>query len=53
MTTRANKGNLEERDDDSIVVELLSDILAELKILNTYMSEGFDEEITIEDLEDD
>ncbi len=53
MTTRSIKGQLEQRDDDSIVVDKLDEILIQLKILNHYMAEGFDEEITSEDLEDD
>ncbi len=53
MTTRSTKGNLEQRDDDSIVTDKLDEILIQLKILNQYMAQGFDEEITPEDIEDD
>lgn len=43
---------LDDIERELTVEELLSLVLEELRILNTYMGEGFEEHKTIEDIED-
>jgi len=48
-----DKGSIEDADKDYYPAdsnELLEQILIQLKILNAYMAEGFDTELTEEDL---
>jgi len=52
MTISHEPLNDEDREDKNEVLETLNNILDELKILNQYMSMGFDEVLVKEDLND-